>query len=71
MISSKTKGANHRSRILVSRATPEGRQSGLLVDAVIMTDNIATVAVSAISRVIGMLTNMNDVDGALRHILGI
>lgn len=71
MISSKTMRANHPSRILVSLATPEGRQSGLLVDSVVMTDNIATVALSAISRVIAMLPNMNDVDAGLRHTLGV
>ena len=71
MISSRTMRANHASRVLVSRNTPEGRQSGLLVDSVVMTDNMATVALNAISRVIGTLPTMHDVDAALLHTLGI
>src|SRR5438552_1641374 len=38
MISSKLMRANHPSRIFVSRAT-SGRDTGLLVDSVVMTDN--------------------------------
>ena len=71
MISSKTARANHPSRVLVSRATPEGRRSGLLTDSVVMTDNIATVAVNAVSRVIGKLPGMREVEAALRHTLGL
>ena len=62
VISSRTVRANHASRVLVSRATREGRQSGLLVDSVVMTDNMATVALNAISRIIGTLPTMHDVD---------
>ena len=69
MISSKTARANHPSRVLVSRATPEGQRSGLLTDSVVMTDNIATVAVNAVSRVIGKLGGMREVEAALRHTL--
>jgi len=67
MISSKIMRANHPCRVLISLATPEGQQTGLLVDSVVMTDNMATVMLSAIPRVIGRLPDMNDVDAALRH----
>ncbi|MGH9940084.1 MAG: type II toxin-antitoxin system PemK/MazF family toxin [Blastocatellia bacterium] len=70
MITSKTFRANHPSRVLISLSTPDGQQSGLLSDSVVMTDNLATVVETAINRVIGMLP-MASVDAALRHTLSI
>jgi mRNA interferase MazF len=70
MISSKTMRGNHPSRVLIPLATSEGRQSGLLVDSVVMTDNLATVTLNAIPRVIGSLP-MTKVDAALRRTLGL
>ena len=70
MITSKAARAGHPSRILIKRATPEGGQSGLLADSVVMTDNLATVVETAITRVIGYLP-MNPVDVALRHTLSL
>ena len=60
--------AGHPSRVTVLRATPEGRQSGLLADSVVMTDNLATIVETAVNRVIGSLP-MVRVDVALRHTL--
>ena len=68
MITSRLFRANHPSRVMVMRASPEGQQSGLLADSVVMTDNLATVVDAAIHRVIGMLP-MARVDAALRHTL--
>ena len=68
LVTSQMIRAGHPSRITVMLATPEGRQSGLLVDSVVVTDNLVTVTDSAISRVIGSLS-MVDVDTALRHTL--
>jgi mRNA interferase MazF len=70
MITGKLFRANHPSRVLVLLSTPEGQRSGLLTDSVVMTDNLATIAEVAIERVIGTLP-MRDVDGALRHTLGL
>ena len=70
MITSRSFRANHPSRVTVIRATSEGRQSGLLTDSVVMTDNPTTVAESAIDRVIGSLP-MTEVDTALRHTLNL
>ncbi len=70
MVTSNLARANHPSRVTVRRSTPEGRQSGLLTDSVVMTDNLATVAESEIDRVIGTLA-MTEVDAALRHTLGL
>lgn len=70
MITSRMFRAEHPSRIAVVRASPEGRHSGLLGDSVVMTDNLATVAIAAIDRVIGSIP-MATVDGGLRHSLGL
>ncbi len=53
MITSQLFRANHPSRVTVVHASPEGQQTGLLTDSVVMTDNLATIAESAIDRVIG------------------
>lgn len=70
MIASRLFRANHPSRVTVLLSTPEGQQSGLLTDSVVMTDNLATIAEAAVERVIGTLP-MTDVDTALRHTLGL
>jgi mRNA interferase MazF len=71
MITSNLKRAGHPSRILISLATPEGRQTGLLTDSVVMTDNIATVRNAEVDRSIGSWINMTSVDKALRHSFGL
>ena len=68
MITGRLFRANHLSRVMVTVSTPDGQQSGLLTNSVVMTDNLATVAEVAIDRVIGTLP-MTDVDTALRHTL--
>ena len=70
MITSRLFRAHHPSRVTVLLSAPEGRQSGLLTDSVVMTDNLATIAESEIDRVIGSLL-MTEVDIALRHTLGL
>jgi mRNA interferase MazF len=70
MITSKLFRANHLSRVLVPRSSPQGQPSGLLTDSVVMTDNLATIAEAEIDRVIGVL-EMADIDMALRHTLGL
>lgn len=70
MITSRMFRANHPSRVTVLLSTPEGQQSGLLTDSVVMIDNLATIAESVIDRVIGSLP-MDQVDVALRHTLGL
>jgi len=70
MITGKMFRANHQCSTTVLLSTPEGQQSGLLSDSVVMTDNLATVIESAIDRVIGSLP-MTKVDAALRHTLNL
>jgi len=43
--------------------------SGLLVDSIVMTDNVATVLRTRIIRILGNLDSMTEVDEALRHSL--
>ena len=70
MISGRVFRAGHPSRVLIELATPDGLRSGLLVDSVVMTDNLATITEAAIDRVIGQLP-MGEIDVALRHTLGL
>ena len=70
MITSREFRSNHPSRFSVKIGTPEGQQSGLLTDSIVMADNIATVATSEIDRSIGTLP-MVDVDSAFRHTLAL
>ena len=70
MISSRMFRANHPSRVAILLSTPNGRQSGLLMDSVVVTDNLATVAESAIDRVIGSVP-MAEIDVALRYTLSL
>ncbi|MBF0469493.1 MAG: type II toxin-antitoxin system PemK/MazF family toxin, partial [Desulfamplus sp.] len=70
MISSNISPAGHSSRIFLKLNSPEGLQSGLLADSVVMTDNLATISERVIDRVIGDL-QMQDVDNALIYTLGL
>lgn len=70
MISSNLSRAGHPSRVLILKDSPDGAQAGILTDSVVMTDNIATIATSEITRQIGSLT-MEAIDSALRHTLAL
>ncbi len=70
MITSRTFRANHPSRVTIVLNTPDGVQSGLLADSIVVTDNLATVTDVAIDRVIGKIS-MQRVDQALRHTLSL
>ena len=70
MITSRMIRSIHPSRVLVMLNTIAGKQSGLLTDSVVMTDNLTTITTSAIHNVIGSLPT-TEIDQALRHTLGI
>jgi mRNA interferase MazF len=70
MISSNMGRAGHPSRVAILVKSRVGKQSGLLTDSVVMTDNLATVEIFAIQRLIGTLP-MKKVNAALRHTLGL
>ncbi len=70
MITSKMFRGNHPSRVHITLNSDNGKQSGLLTDSVVMTDNLATILEIAIDRTIGTLP-MDEIDNALRHTLGL
>ena len=70
MITSKAFRARHSSRVLVKLESSQGKNSGLLTDSVVMTDNLATITDIAIDRVIGKLP-MKTINKALKHTLGL
>ncbi len=67
MITSNMTRANHKSRVTVLLNSPEGKQSGLQSDSVIVTDNLATIQERFINKILGSLSNMNLVESALAH----
>ena len=71
MITSNKDRAGHRSRVILLSASENAKRSGLLMDSVVMTGNLATVHYSEIDRVIGRLSEITEVDKALRATLGL
>ncbi len=71
MITSNLTRAGHPSRVAIEARSAQGRQMGLLLDSVVMTDNITTICNNLIYRRIGHLDDMSAVDAALRHTLGL
>ncbi|MBW4667294.1 MAG: type II toxin-antitoxin system PemK/MazF family toxin [Cyanomargarita calcarea GSE-NOS-MK-12-04C] len=71
MITSNLNRAGHPSRVLVQLKSAAGKQTGLLTDSVIMTDNLVTVMDGEVDRAIGVWLDMSSVDAALSHTLGL
>ena len=71
MITSNLNRANHKSRIFVDIKTKIGRQTGLLANSVIMTDNIATVKTKEIYKKIGFFENFDILKKCLRNTFAI
>ncbi|HEY6390289.1 MAG TPA: type II toxin-antitoxin system PemK/MazF family toxin [Bryobacteraceae bacterium] len=71
MITSNVSRGGHRSRVVVHAASENAKRSGLLMDSVIMTDNLATVLDSEIDRVIGTFPEVSELDAALRSTLAL
>ena len=70
MITSRMARSRHSSRVILQLTSSEGKQSGLLSDSVIMTDNLATIAFTEVNRRIGAI-EMTKVNFALRYTLGL
>lgn len=70
MITSNMSRAGHPGRVMVSADRRGFEASGLLMDSVIMADNLA-IRHSEIDRVIGTLSEMAEVDAALRKALSL
>lgn len=62
MIGSNMARAGHPGRVAVRVDSEGARGSGLLMDSVVVTDNLATIQYSEIDRVIGSLAVMSGVD---------
>jgi mRNA interferase MazF len=71
MISSNLARRGHPSRIFLAANSLKGRAAGIRLDSVVMTDNLATVLESEIDSVLGHMADMLEVDGALKHTLGL
>ncbi len=71
MITSNLTRKGHKSRIFVDIHTEAGRQTGLLVNSVIMTDNMATIRLSGIYRKVGSFMGLDGLKWSLRHTFGI
>ncbi len=71
LISSNLARRGHPSRVFTARASVAGKASGLRLDSVIMTDNLATILESELDSVLGHFPEMNTVDAALKHTLAL
>ena len=67
MITSNMSRANHHSRVAIYLDASKPSDTGLQLDSVIVTDNLATVQHKFIDKVLGHLTRMADVESALAH----
>ena len=71
MITSNMARAGHPSRVVVRVDSQGASGSGLLMDSVIMTDNLATIHDSEIDRGIGAFLGLSELDAALRATLAL
>jgi mRNA interferase MazF len=70
MITSQISRANHPSRVKILLDSSVGKNSGLLTDSVVMTDNLATISIKAVDRIIGYIP-MENVNVAFRYTLSL
>lgn len=71
MITSNMARAGHPSRVTLTRNSSQGRESGILMNSIVMTDNLATIRETEIDRSIGRIVDMSELDRALRHTLAL
>ena len=71
MITSNLSRKSHPSRVFIELSKPAGKQSGLLSDSLIATDNLATLHEKFIDKKLGSLPNMDEVEKALAHTFGL
>jgi len=72
-ISTNTGRASEPTQVLIGVSTPEGKQSGLINNSVVSTENLLTVRQSQITRTIGQLPTslMDEVNVALKSSLAL
>ncbi len=71
MITSNLNRDGHPSRLRINKDSEQGKSTGILMDSVIMTDNLATVKHNEIDKVLGSLPSLEAVDSALRVTFGL
>lgn len=71
MISSNLARIGHPSRVLIKLDSIGGKASGLRLDSVVMTDNLATVFDTEIDSRLGSLPDLQPVEAALRYTLAL
>ncbi|HEV2883626.1 MAG TPA: type II toxin-antitoxin system PemK/MazF family toxin [Pyrinomonadaceae bacterium] len=71
MITSNMSRADHVSRVRLLLDSPAGQKSGILMDSVVMTDNLATVHENEIDRALGKLEDLAAIDAAIRQTLAL
>jgi mRNA interferase MazF len=61
------------TQLLIEMSTAEGQQSGLLHDSLVSCNNLATIEVGLIAKVIGSLPPvlMNRIEGCLKLAMGL
>ncbi len=59
------------TRVMFHKSSYAGKQMGLRLDSVIMTDNLITALISDIDSMLGYCPAMHLVDAALRVTLGL
>ncbi|MGI9056260.1 MAG: type II toxin-antitoxin system PemK/MazF family toxin [Pyrinomonadaceae bacterium] len=67
MITSNLSKKSHPSRVLIEVSTPAGKQSGLLSDSLIATDNLATLHEKFIDKKLGSLPDLAKIENSLAH----
>ena len=63
-IASNMARAGHASRVVVRVDSDSAKGSGLLMDSVIMTGNLATIQYSEIDRILGTFSDLRELDAA-------
>lgn len=71
MITSNLSRKSHPSRVLIELSTPDGKQSNLISDSLVATDNLATLHEKFIDKKLGSLPNMEAIEKALAHTFGL
>jgi mRNA interferase MazF len=71
MITSNMMRAGRPGRVVLLLTGEIAKRTGLLMDSVIMTGNLATVHYAEIDRVVGRLPDLVELDGALRATLAV
>jgi mRNA interferase MazF len=61
--------AGHPSRVVIAKGTAQWQQSGLQTTSVVMTDNLVTILESELDLTLGRISDLTEVDSALRHTL--